>query len=337
MNDRHAGGGRSAAAAADLPGGVRGPVAGGFRPGGAVGGDARGRLSRRGPAAGRKRDRAAGGPRPHPRPRRHAAGLRSDDPGRGGRVSLAARPARRALAARHGPRAAGRRRIARTPKSWPPPEAEVLAERAELARRLAALCGLSPRAVGRPDAADSGPRRADCRGRQPPPAVGRRRSRARPTTRGRSASAGCCWKTRRRRASSWPRSWTITSWPTTCPRRSSRRSRTTPIVIPARRSSSFRGGRIPDGTLAAHVLGHLGAAADQEGRHSCLPRDGSTAASRRQECLPDDLVGRMGVERQYEAAAARTAGRGRRADRPRRPRGGILLPSTSRSPAATWN
>ena len=56
----------------------------------------------------------------------------------------------------------------------------------------------------------------------------------------------------------------------------------------------------PGGTLAAHVLGHLGPA-DERG--PAEPREPQWTAT----CLPDELVGRMGVERQYE-----TVLRGRR-------------------------
>ena len=86
--------GRSAAKAADLPGGIPGPVAGGVRSHGAVGADRGRRLPRRGPAAARAADGPSGLPGPDPRPRRHRAGLRSDRGSRGGQLSLAPRSAR---------------------------------------------------------------------------------------------------------------------------------------------------------------------------------------------------------------------------------------------------
>ena len=63
-------------------------------------------------------------------------------------------------------------------------------------------------AVGRPDAADSGPRRTHRRSRST--AAGNRQPTTpiRLTIRGPCRSADCCWKTRRRRESPWPRSWT---------------------------------------------------------------------------------------------------------------------------------
>jgi penicillin-binding protein 2 len=51
----------------------------------------------------------------------------------------------------------------------------------------------------------------------------------------------------------------------------------------------------PRGTLAAHVLGHLGPVDEKE----LAAQAGMSAPP---EYLPDDLVGRMGVERQYEPA-----------------------------------
>ncbi len=155
--------------------------------------------------------------------------------GRGRRVSLAGGAGGRRLAAGPGPgpvaeggsqeSEAARRR----PKRGPGGAQGIGSAASRLVRPFVGT-------VGRPGAAHPGPRRTDCRGRQSPPAIPGRTAGSRPMTRGQAASAGCCWKTRRRRALSWPKSWTITLWPTTFPRRLSRRSRTTPTVIPARKS-----------------------------------------------------------------------------------------------------
>ena len=60
---------------------------------------------------------------------------------------------------------------------------------------------------------------------------------------------------------------------------------------------------------------------------------GATRARAKRRYLPDDLVGRMGVERQYEAVLRGQPRRGRRTDRPQRPRRHVLSPpGTGRRP-----
>ena len=111
-------------------------------------------------------------------------------------------------------------------------KATVIAERVELTRRLAKLCGLSPSqwAVRT--------RKIQTRVERISELVNSRRGstvaqRTRPATLGAFASAGSCWRIRRRRRSLLPRSWRRTSWSRTCHRGQCRRSRTTPPVIPA--------------------------------------------------------------------------------------------------------
>ena len=86
-----------------------------------------------------------------------------------------------------------------------------------------------------------------------------------------------------------------------------RRSRTTPTAIRPQRSSVFRR-TYPEGTLAAHVLGHLGAASSGGQTTgwggSCTATPGATvqlSPQQQQTGMSAPPVGRMGVERQYEA------------------------------------
>jgi penicillin-binding protein 2 len=58
----------------------------------------------------------------------------------------------------------------------------------------------------------------------------------------------------------------------------------------------------PQGTLAAHVLGHLGPSpATASGGQAFLPADGQKGISARPRKLRNELSGRMGVERQHDA------------------------------------
>jgi penicillin-binding protein 2 len=59
----------------------------------------------------------------------------------------------------------------------------------------------------------------------------------------------------------------------------------------------------PDGTLAAHVLGHLGAVdAVEAASRRFDPRTSMRQRGETPRLLPDDRIGRMGVERQYETS-----------------------------------
>ena len=190
--------------------------------------------------------------------------------------------------------------------------------------RLARLCGLSPQQWAARTRADSGSRRTHCRSER----TTAEQSDSRGCRRGRRFLGGpsspvCCWTTRRRRREPSPRSLDhhVVAEGVSAgggvrdqgPRR------------PLSRHDDRRAfaADVPAGTLAAHVLGHLGPSGEKDmvaesraDRNACPTGD-----------PPSDRVGRMGVERQYEAALAGSSGLGRRAIRSRRAAADILLPS----------
>jgi len=172
-------------------------------------------------------------------------------------------------------------------------QAAVLAQRVELAERLAKLCGLSPaewtarvrqiQARVERIAAGANLRRQS---RQPIRMTSKTRGvRIRrllledpPPPRSRCRGVGASRGGRR------PAATVVAEI-----RNQADRYPGTQIVALSRRA-------YPGGTLAAHLLGHLGPS-DTKPRPVVAPRGATTGRG----FVPDDLVGRMGVERQCEA------------------------------------
>jgi len=98
-------------------------------------------------------------------------------------------------------------------------QASVLVDRAEAAERLAKLCGLSPSQwTARIRQIQDRVERIAANANRPRPSKPNGDDTAADSWP--FASANCCSRTHRRHESSWPRNWPITSWPTTCLRRS---------------------------------------------------------------------------------------------------------------------
>ena len=255
-----------------------------------------------------------------------------DDPGRGGPLSLAARPARWALAPRHGPCAAGQggsqecrkarrgrgRRVGRARRSGP---------------AAGQLCGLSPEQWA------ARTRQIQARVERIAAGANRRRQSATPEP----DDADDCWAVRIRRL--------LLEDPPPPPVTVAEELAHHVVAddVPAAvvseidgHADRYPGTKIvelsrrtyPGGTLAAHVLGHLGPGRDGKWSGSCCRR-GATVQLSPHDCEP--TTGRPdGRGTAIRGRAPRTPRRGRRADRPRRAPGDILLSAKSRSPAATW-
>ena len=319
----NAGGGRSAAAAGDLPGGLLAPFAGGFRSGGAIGSERKGRRFR---AAALRPDWSVETVLPADRGRilardGSAAGLRSSRRGRGGRLSLAARAGGLGLAAGPCPRAAAQGRPQRRRGGWPRPGPRCCRSAGNWPSGWPALCGLSSDAVAIASAAHPGPRGTDCRGRQPSSPVGSRRAAA-----GRRIVDRGLLRLLLGRLPPPPRIIVAEELAhhvvaDDVPAAVVSEMRSHPERYPGTKIVGLTRRTYPQGSLAAHVLGHLGeaegqtvaAADDPAGRNAC-----------------PDVVGRTGMERQYEALLRGRPGVAVEQTRPRRPHCGIILPASSR-------
>ena len=202
-----------------------------------------------------------------------------------------------------------RKPIARTPTSWPPSGPTCLAERADAARRLAELCGLSPEQwAARARRIQARVERIAASNQQPPAVGGRRTGNGRrllgsppsPAAVGRTAAAA----NHRGRGTGLSRHGRRRAG-----RGRLRRSKTHPDRYPG-----IENRLAPRANLSRRLAGRPRARTSWPGGRK---RTGRAKPTSEPPYLPDDWVGRMGVERQYEALL-----RGRR---------GVAVEQTDRS------
>lgn len=184
-------------------------------------------------------------------------------------------------------------------------KATVVAERAELATRLAKLCGLSP------EQWTTRTRQIQARVERMAASANRRRQAE--TANANDADESWTVRIRRLLLEDPPPPPIIVAEELT-PHVVADDVPETTVAEIKNHADSYPGTKIvelsrrtyPAGKLAAHVLGYLGRIEESElAEQAFLPVSGQTGMSVSPAVvshLPDDLVGRMGVERQYEAA-----------------------------------